>query len=60
MYLQEAPFPAMPWLNTWTIGVVAVVIVFSVTALCELSLPKEERWYTKLKTLKNKGKGEIK
>ena len=56
MYLQEAPFPAMPWLNTWTIGVVAVVIVFSVTAFCELSLPKEERWYTKLKKLKNKGK----
>ncbi len=50
MFLQEAPFSAMPWLNTWTIGVVGILIIFSLTALYEfLTLTKEERWYTKLK-----------
>ena len=62
MYLQEPPFPSMPWLNTWTIGVCAVLVVFIATALYEqFTLPKEERWYTQLKNLKgNKSKGEIK
>lgn len=50
MYLQEPPFSAMPWLNTWTIGIAAIMIVFTITALYEyIALRKEERWYTKLK-----------
>lgn len=61
MYLQQAPFPAMPWLNTWTIGVTAIALVFAITALHELiTLPKKERWYTKLKLLNEKRKGEQK
>lgn len=49
MYLQESPFADMPWLNPPVMGIAAIVLLFSVTALYELRLPKDERWYSKLK-----------
>ena len=50
MYLLEAPFPDIPWLITPVMGVAGVLAVFICTAIYEqISLPKEERWYTLLK-----------
>ncbi|MBO5312939.1 MAG: YwaF family protein [Clostridia bacterium] len=52
MYLQEPPFPDFPWINTLFIGVVAVLVCFTVTAVYEqLALKKEDRWYTRLKQI---------
>ena len=49
MYLLENPFPEIPWFNSVIIGVLAVLLVFIITALYEqITLEKEERWYTKL------------
>ena len=49
MYLQEPPFPDMPWLNTLVMGILGVLVAFSISALYELiALPKEERWYSVL------------
>ena len=59
MYLQEPPFPDMPWLQNYVMGAAAVLLVFGVTALYEyFALPKEERWYRKLKQKINARKGE--
>lgn len=50
MYLLEAPFQALPWINTYVIGIAAVVVLFIITATYEqIALPKEERWYNKIK-----------
>jgi hypothetical protein len=50
MYLQEPPFADMPWLNTLVMGLLGVLVAFSISALYELiALPKEERWYSLLK-----------
>lgn len=47
MYLLEAPFPALPWLNTLVIGIFALTVVFIIGAIYEwLALPSEERWYS--------------
>ena len=49
MYLEELPFPSLPWLNTATIGAAALVTVFLVSAVYEeLALPREERWHQRL------------
>ena len=60
MYLQEAPFESMPWLNTGFIGIAGVLITFIVSAIYEqIALKKEERWYFKIKEYVNsKRKGE--
>lgn len=57
MYLLETPFPQMPWLSPYLMGVMALVLVFGITALHEqLSLPKEERWYELIRANKDKDK----
>lgn len=53
MYLQENPFPNMPWLSSFVMGAMAVVLVFGITCIYEqVTLKKEERWYTKINNLK--------
>ena len=50
MYLLEPPMANLPWLNTWFLGVVGVLICFSISALYEqLFLKEEERWYKHIK-----------
>ena len=51
MCLLEIPFESMPWLNVVTIGILAMVIIFTATALYEqFAFKKEDRWYSKIKT----------
>lgn len=50
MYLQEPPFENMPWLNTLTIGVIGILVTFLIGMITEfIAVPKEERWYSKIK-----------
>ena len=50
MFLLGTPYPNLPWLNTGTVGLMAVALCFVFTALYEqIALTKEERWYSKLK-----------
>ena len=50
MYLQELPFPDMPWLNTLTMGLLGVSVALVATVIYEfVALPRDERWYSKLK-----------
>jgi len=49
MYLLQNPYPQFPWLNTWLIGSLALALCFVITAIYEeLTLKKEERWYSLL------------
>ena len=49
MFLLEPPIKAMPWFNTYIIDLLAIVLFFIVTALCEqFTVKKEDRWYNKL------------
>lgn len=51
MYLLNIPFENLPWINTWTIGVIAVLLTFAITAIYEqFAIKKEDRWYNRLKT----------
>ena len=54
MYLQESPIASMPWLSPVFMGLLALALLFVGLALYELRLPKEERWYTKIQTYKNR------
>ena len=58
MYLLEAPYDSLPWLNTWSFGSLAIIIAFIITATYEwVKLEKKDRWYTLLKKdLTNKNK----
>lgn len=58
MYLLEAPFEALPWINTATIGVAAVLVGFIATNIAEaITLPKEERFLNKtLKLIRRNNK----
>lgn len=55
MFLLEPPLASVPFLNTYVIGVLAIILVFSVTSVYEyFALKKEDRWYNKLKNYKKK------
>jgi len=50
MFLLEPPLPSVPFLNTYVIGLIAIILFFTITAIYEqIALKKEERWYSKLK-----------
>lgn len=49
MYLLEIPFENMPWLNTYVMGLLGMLLVFIVTLIIErFSLKKEERFLYKI------------
>ena len=49
MYMQEAPFPEVPFLNFFTIGILAMLLSFIGFNIYEIfTLPKEERFITKI------------
>ncbi len=49
MYLLEAPFEDLPFINTATIGIAGVIMVVIISTILELIfLPKEEVWINKL------------
>ncbi len=57
MYLLERPFENIAWLNVVTIGLMAVALIFTVTALYEqFALKKEDRWYSRIKRYFEKAK----
>lgn len=59
MYLLEPPFSDLPWLTNVTMGLMGVAVAFAISALYEaLALPKNERWYSKLKSINNKKRGD--
>lgn len=66
MYLQAPPFENMPWLNTLTIGIIGILVTFLIGMITEFAtVPKEERWYSKIKHFieekkENKVRGERK
>ena len=50
MYLLSNPVPNLPWLNTFVIGIIGLLIVFLIGVIVEqIALPKQDRWYSKLK-----------
>ncbi len=49
MFLLENPFPQIKWFNPLVLGVIALILLFAVTAIYEhITLEKEERWYSRL------------
>ena len=50
MLVLESPYPALPWINIYTIAAAAVVVLFIFTSLYEqFTLKPEDRWYKKIK-----------
>ena len=50
MFLQQLPFPSLPFLNPIAFGIVILLVFFGALALYEWkAFPPEERWYAKLK-----------
>ena len=55
MYLLSPPLEALPWFNTWLIGVIAIFVFFIFTAIYEqIALKKGERWYNKINIRRKK------
>lgn len=49
MFMLEPPFPAVPFLNYFTVGIAAVTLSFIGLNIYEfIALPKEERWMNKI------------
>ena len=49
MYMQKAPFEALPFINVYTIGVAALLVTFIASAIYEqIQLPPDKRWYAPL------------
>ena len=50
MFLIELPYPSYPWINTFTVTCAVLVLSLLFTITCEqIFVPKEERWYVRLK-----------
>ena len=50
MFLLESPLPQVKWVNTWFIGILAIIVGFIITATYEqIALDKEDRWYNKIR-----------
>ena len=49
MFLLYSPYPELPWLSPWTMGLLGLTFLFVVLSLLELTLPREERWYSLLR-----------
>lgn len=50
MLVLEGPYPALPWINIYTIAAAAIVVLFTFTALYEqFALKPQDRWYNNLK-----------
>ena len=58
MYLEKLPFPQLPWLNTITMGIFGLILVFLITEIFELSTKKKED-RTLYKIIKNFKKKEV-
>ena len=57
MYLLNSPFAGLPWINTATIGIASLMLVFTITTIVEqLTLKREERWYMQLRNYKKEKK----
>lgn len=55
MYLVEAPYESMPFVNTWTLGAAGLIVGFLITLGYEhVKLEKSERWITKFKEKRRK------
>lgn len=42
MYLQQVPFEAYPWLNTYVMGLAGLLLVFIFTCICEHFMKKKQ------------------
>ncbi len=51
MYLLYSPIESMPWLTPYLMGAAGVALLFILLSIYELFLPREERWYFKIKKL---------
>lgn len=49
MFLLYSPIESMPWLSPFIMGLMGITFMFIVISIYELHLPKEERWYSKIK-----------
>ena len=49
MFLLYSPIESMPWLSPYIMGLMGITLMFIVISIYELHLPKEERWYFKVK-----------
>ena len=55
MYILSNPFPNISWFSSYLMGVIGIILTFIITTIVEqIVLPKEERWYTKLKNLRKR------
>lgn len=55
MYLLARPFDDYPWINTATIGIAGLLVVFTISAIYEqIALPKEDRWYSLMRAYRKR------
>ena len=56
MFLLYSPIESMPWLSPYIMGLMGITFMFIVISIYELFLPKEQRWYSKIKNVFEKVK----
>ncbi|RMA78661.1 integral membrane YwaF-like protein [Metamycoplasma subdolum] len=49
MYIYKGPIPDVKWLTGPVIALFMMVLIFIIASIYEAFLPKEERWYNKIK-----------